>query len=72
MTMFRSSLAAFILLVLGAPAFAGDLQGKVTDRTGGVLPVNVVRLLNVASGDETIVVADANGRFRFATLRPGT
>lgn len=58
--------------VFVSPSFAGDVQGKVTDRSGGVLSGAVVRLLNVASGEERSAVADANGRYQFAALPPGT
>lgn len=65
---------AFVLCVLGlaGPALAGDLQGTVKDRTGGVLPGAVVRLLDVASGQETTRAADKDGRYRFTDLAAGT
>jgi hemoglobin/transferrin/lactoferrin receptor protein len=69
----RTLLAAFFLLLsVSSPAFAGDLRGKVTDRTGGALPGAVVTLLNVASGAQVIVAADATGSFRFPDVKSGT
>jgi hemoglobin/transferrin/lactoferrin receptor protein len=62
----------FCLSVLASPAFADDLAGRVTDRTGGVLPGAAVRLTNVGSGDIVTVTTDREGRFRFPGLRPGT
>jgi outer membrane receptor protein involved in Fe transport len=61
----------FCLLALPDVSAAGDLTGRVTDRTGGVLPGAIVRLLNVATGEELSVPADAQGRYRFSDLLPG-
>ena len=68
----RTLISALLLsLSLAAPAFAGDVQGRVTDRSGAALAGASVRLLNIASGDETSVTADGAGRFRFASLNVG-
>lgn len=67
----RIALLFVFVFFLAVPAWAGDVQGKITDKTGGVLSGAVVRLLNVASGEETSAVADASGVYKFATLRPG-
>src|SRR5262245_64031202 len=56
---------------LTASAYAADIQGSITDRSGGALEGAVVRLLNVATGQETTATADVSGRFRFTDLRPG-
>ncbi len=65
--------AVFSLLSLMAvPALAGDLQGRITDRSGGALPGARVVLLNVATGQERSLVADATGQFAFADLSAGT
>ena len=64
--------ALFVLISVSTPAFAGDLQGKVTDRTGGALAGAVVTLLNVASGEQTVATADATGAFRFPDVKAGT
>ena len=45
------SIALVLSLTLGGQAFAADVQGKVSDRTGGVLGAAVVRLLSIATGE---------------------
>lgn len=71
MRALRVSAVLLLGLVLSLPAFAGDLSGRLTDRTGAVLTGVTVRLLNVTSGIETIVATDATGSYRFANLEPG-
>jgi len=61
-----------VLMCVSADAFAAGLQGRVTDRTGGVLPGAAVRLLDIASGQELATVTDKDGRYVFADLEPGT
>jgi outer membrane receptor protein involved in Fe transport len=67
--------AIFLVLFCGAvlarPAQAAEVAGSVTDRSGGALEGAVVRLLNVATGQETATTADLSGRFRFENLRVG-
>ena len=70
MRLLTALLLAFVCV--SANAFAADLQGRVTDRTGGVLPGATVRLVNVASGEQTTTVADKDGRYVFTTIAPGT
>src|SRR5262245_48512848 len=60
------------LVAVATTAFAGDLQGKITDRTGGVLPGATVLLTNIANGEERTAIADANGQYRIETIRVGT
>jgi hemoglobin/transferrin/lactoferrin receptor protein len=68
----RTILLAFLLTpFLTAAAFAAEVQGSITDRSGGALEGAVVRILNVATGQEVMATADASGRFRFANLRAG-
>jgi len=62
---------ALVLLLLARPTFAGDLQGKITDKTGGVLKTAAVKLLDLTTGQETTVTVDANGQYRFPDVRPG-
>jgi len=66
------SLAVVLLLSLGSPAAANELQGQIKDAVGGVLPGAAIRLINVASGQERTATADANGRYRFDAVTPGT
>src|SRR4030095_5783321 len=64
--------AVVLLLALGSPAAANELQGQIKDRVGGVLPGATVHLINIASGEQRTVTADANGRYRFDAVTPGT
>ncbi len=64
-------LALSLTLALTASALAAEVQGSVTDRSGGALEGAVVRILNVATGQEVTATADASGRFRFPNLRAG-
>jgi hemoglobin/transferrin/lactoferrin receptor protein len=58
-------------LFVSATASAAEIQGTVTDRSGGALEGAAVRLLNVATGRELSTTADAGGRFRFDNLAVG-
>ena len=64
-------LALSLTLALTASALAAEVQGSVTDRSGGALEGAVVRILNVATGQETTATADVSGRFKFPNLRSG-
>ncbi|MFN2447151.1 MAG: TonB-dependent receptor domain-containing protein [Vicinamibacterales bacterium] len=55
-----------------AQTTTATLLGTVTDAQKAVLPGAVVTSRNVETGAETTAVADANGRYRLAALRPGT
>lgn len=73
MSMQRIALiTALFALGLAAPALAADVQGSITDRSGGVLPGVVVRLLNVATGQQVSTTVDATGHFRFSNLKVGS
>ena len=67
----RVLFTAVFLVLFARPGFAADLQGKVTDKTGGALTNATVRLIDITTGTETSLTVDANGRYRFADLRPG-
>ena len=64
-------IALSLTLALTASALAAEVQGSVTDRSGGALEGAAVRILNVATGQEVTATADASGRFRFPNLRAG-
>ncbi|MCA1584959.1 MAG: TonB-dependent receptor, partial [Acidobacteria bacterium] len=55
-----------------AQTTTATLLGTVTDAQKAVLPGAVVTSRNIETGAETTAVADANGRYRLAALRPGT
>lgn len=63
--------ATLVLLLLARPSSAGDLQGKITDKTGGVLKNAAVQVVDVTTGKETSIAVDANGQYRVTDLRPG-
>ncbi len=70
---FRAGVLAFLLVfLLPSPGLAGDLAGRVTDRSGGVLPGAVVKLLNIVNNEEITTTADVEGRYVFADLAGGT
>jgi len=63
--------AVVLTLAIGTQAFAAEVRGKITDRTGGVLSAAVVHLLNVATAEEQTATADNAGSYRFTGLRVG-
>ena len=71
-TFFRITLVPlFFLLALASPSLAGDLKGRIADRTGAVLVGASVRLLNVATGEQVSVASDSTGHFTFPSVRVG-
>src|SRR4051794_35533210 len=71
-TLFRTLLLPIsFLTALATSSLAGDLQGRVADRTGAVLPGASVRLLNVATGEQTAIASDSTGHFTFPRVRVG-
>jgi len=61
-----------LIFLVHVPAWAGDLEGRVADRSGGVLPNAVVTVLNIANSETQSITADAQGRYRFEGLAAGT
>jgi hypothetical protein len=65
---------AALLLLVGVPGFAqlqsGNLYGTVTDDQGAALPGVTVTL--TGQGAPAVQVTDAQGRFRFLNLSPGS
>ena len=53
-------------------AVTGALTGLVTDSTGAVLPNAQVTLTDPGSGTPIKVIANAQGRYEFSLLKPGT
>jgi hypothetical protein len=75
----RLRLAALLALLLvpgtlsaQARLTGADLQGTVTDATGGVLPGATVTVANLETGLVRTAVADERGRYRVPALPPGT
>jgi hypothetical protein len=65
---------AALLLLVGVPGFAqlqsGNLYGTITDDQGAALPGVTVTLSG--QGAPAVQVTDAQGRFRFLNLSPGS
>jgi len=68
------SVAALLALFLASPALAqtGQINGLITDNTGGVVPGATVKAVEVATGLSRDTVTDSDGRFTFTALRPTT
>jgi outer membrane receptor protein involved in Fe transport len=63
----------FLAAVLaGSSALAATITGVVSDATGAVLPGARVVLRDVATGQEIVVQAGADGRYQFETPATGT
>ena len=54
-------------LTVAVPASAATIGGLVTDSTGAALPKTRVALRVIATGEETVVETDEQGRYRFDT-----
>ncbi|MDQ3349147.1 MAG: carboxypeptidase-like regulatory domain-containing protein, partial [Acidobacteriota bacterium] len=72
----RALLFSIGLCLLGAAGsaeaqFTAQLQGTVTDQTGGVLPGAAVVLRHMNTGVELRTASDTDGGFRFPNLAPG-
>ena len=52
-------------------AASGNIEGVVTDATGGVLPGAIVVVRNLDTNVSRKVVTDEDGRYRAAALQPG-
>jgi hypothetical protein len=69
----------FILLFLSVysgayaqSAITGAISGTVSDPTSAVVPNAMVTLLNVGTNKEETITTEADGRFKFNNLQPGT
>jgi len=72
----RFLFTAIVTCAFALPAFpqttTATVLGTITDTQHGVLPGATVTARNVETGAETSALADSNGRYRIAALRPGT
>jgi len=61
-------------LLIASPALGqtGQINGLVTDNTGGVVPGAVVKAIETATGLSRDTVSGADGRYVFTSLRPTT
>jgi Carboxypeptidase regulatory-like domain len=74
---FRILAALCAALLLSGPAIAqtaatGNIEGVVTDASGGVLPGVTVIVKNVETNVAREVLTDADGRYRAQALQSGT
>ena len=73
---FAVCLAVFLASPFVArPAFAqqtGQVNGVVTDNTGGVVPGATVKAVEAATGIARETVSGTDGRYNFTSLRPTT
>jgi hypothetical protein len=73
--MRRVLFATLVLaLFVASPALAqtGQINGVITDNTGGVVPGATVKALETATGLSRDTVTGADGRYIFTSLRPTT
>ncbi len=66
-------LAGCLLLApgLGAQQISGEIQGTITDNSGGALPGVTVVVRNQDTGASRTVITDANGAYSARGLQPG-
>ena len=64
-------MTVLLALSIATSALAGTVDGRITDRSGGVLPGATVRVLNVATGEEFLATTGTDGRFRVSGLGVG-
>src|SRR5687767_8163919 len=65
-------LVAAILAALTSPAFAqqGQINGVITDSSGGVVPGATVTAVEAQTGLSREALTGANGRYNFPSMRP--
>ncbi|MGH8189284.1 MAG: carboxypeptidase regulatory-like domain-containing protein, partial [Steroidobacteraceae bacterium] len=67
-------LLALFAMCVPTPALAqtGQINGVITDDSGGVLPGATVKAVEAATGLSRETVTDVDGRYTFTSLRPTT
>jgi hypothetical protein len=73
----RTAMFALVIMAMSSAAFAqsaatGNIEGVVTDASGGVLPGVTVLVRNTGTNATREAVTDDNGRYRASALQPGT
>ena len=73
-TIVRLALAALIAVpaVASAQTITGQISGRVTDASGGILPGVTVTVVNEGTGFKDTRVTDSAGVYTFTNLRVGT
>ena len=71
---FRSLAAALFVLLVASPVLAqtGQINGVITDNSGGILPGATVKAVETATGLSRDTVTGTDGRYTFTSLRPTT
>lgn len=69
----RAAALSAALFLFAAPAFAqyGQIEGRVVDSTGAVLPGVTVTAVNEDTGISRSAATDAEGDYRLPAIRPG-
>src|SRR6185369_2100259 len=70
-TVLTIALLAFAT-VTHAQTITGSISGAVMDSTGGMIPGATVTLISEKTGQARTSTTNAEGRFNFAALQPGT
>jgi Carboxypeptidase regulatory-like domain len=70
--LFIAPVVAALLVADPALAQTGQVNGVVTDNTGGVVPGATVKAVEVATGLSRDTITGADGRYVFTSLRPTT
>src|SRR5262245_9653498 len=70
----RILVTVFLCLLAASPALAqtGQINGVITDNTGGVVPGATVKAVESATGLSRDTVTGVDGRYTFTSLRPTT
>src|SRR5262245_18772022 len=76
LSLLNRSLRVVLLFAASLPALAqfetASLTGIVTDAAGGVVPNASVKAVNEATNVEAMAATNAEGRYVFTALRPGS
>lgn len=73
---YRTAFRLFALVLASAASYAqtvfsGNIQGVISDPSGGVVPSVSVTLKNLDTAVTTTVTSSSSGNYRFSSLPPG-
>jgi Carboxypeptidase regulatory-like domain len=69
--LFVALFATFSMLMYGQSA-TGDITGTVTDPTGASVAAAQVVLTNTETSTDSTAATNADGRYSFVRIKPGT
>ena len=72
MRIFRLAVALMMAMASAEAQNAGALSGVVTDSSGAAIPQAAVEVRNLATNVQRTQLTDAQGRYSFTQLQPGT